>query len=258
MTRGKKNSKRKTLPKNNNITSNNTDYSNNNNNNNNLTNSPSNLSAETVKIIPVMEENFDLSKKTIVQETKIMKRLTTKTEKIEVPITYEEVYVNDKKLNIYDKEGREGLLSKLKDTVAHSIASDDSNIEYHYPHSSSSDSPDSPDLSSSSTHSAKKSGSQNQYHDDNYNNREGELVPLIEGQEKNGTEKIVPIWGEEIIVSKRKVKLGEIIIRRRRIIENKKIDVDIKKEKVIVEYPNGVKEELTTTASSSSSSTTST
>src|SRR5919107_5794375 len=243
MIKGKKNTKRKTVPKNNDIASNNTDYSNN-NNSNNLTNSSSNLSAKTVKIIPVMEENFDLSKKTIVQETKIIKRLTTKTEKIEVPITYEEVYVNDKKLNIYDKEGGEGLLSKLKDTVAHSIASNDSNIEYHYSHSS-------PDLSSASKPSVENSESQNQYHDDNYN-REGELVPLIEGQEKNETEKIVPIWGEEIIVSKRKVKLGEIIIRKKRIIENKKIYVDIKKEKVIVEYPNGVKEELTTTASSSS------
>ena len=251
MIKGKKNTKRKTVPKNNDIASNNTDYSSNNNNNNNsnnnLTNSSGNLSAKTVKIIPVMEENFDLSKKTIVQETKIMKRLTTKTEKIEVPITYEEVYVNDKKLNIYDKEEGEGLLSKLKDTVAHSIASTDSNIEYHYHNSSL----DSPDLSSASKPSVEKSESQNQYHDDNYN-REGELVPLIEGQEKNETEKIVPIWGEEIIVSKRKVKLGEIIIRKKRIIENKKIDVDIKKEKVIVEYPHGVKEELTTTASSSS------
>ena len=245
MIKGKKNTKRKTVPKNNDIASNNTDYS----SNNNLTNSSGNLSAKTVKIIPVMEENFDLSKKTIVQETKIMKRLTTKTEKIEVPITYEEVYVNDKKLNIYDKEEGEGLLSKLKDTVAHSIASNDSNIEYHYHNSSL----DSPDLSSASKPSVEKSESQNQYHDDNYNNREGELVPLIEGQEKNETEKIVPIWGEEIIVSKRKVKLGEIIIRKKRIIENKKIDVDIKKEKVIVEYPNGVKEELTTTTTASSS-----
>ncbi|HYX54924.1 MAG TPA: DUF2382 domain-containing protein, partial [Nitrososphaeraceae archaeon] len=211
-------------------------------------NSPSNLSAESVKVIPVVEENFDLLKKTIIQETKIVKRPATKTEKIEVPITYEEVYVNDKKLNIYDKEEGEGLLSKLKDTVAHSIASNDSNIEYHYPNSSL----DSPDLSYASKPSVEKSESQNQYHDDNYNNREGELVPLIEGQEKNETEKIVPIWGEEIIVSKRKVKLGEIIIRKKRIIENKKIDVDIKKEKVIVEYPNGVKEELTTTTASSS------
>ena len=138
MTRLRKDSKKK-LPKNNDITSINTDYSNN-NDNTSITNSPSNLSAKTVKIIPVIEENFDLSKRTIVQETKIVKRLATKTEKIEVPLIYEEVYVNDKKLNIYDK-GREGILSKLKDTVAHSISDGDSNIEYHYPHSS----PDSPD-----------------------------------------------------------------------------------------------------------------
>ena len=240
MTRSKKNIKRKTLPKNNDVTTNNTDYSSNNNDNNKSTNSPSNLSAESVKVIPVVEENFDLLKKTIIQETKIVKRPATKTEKIEVPITYEEVYVNDKKLKIYEKEEGEGILSKLKGTIAHSITADDSNIEYRYPNPSS-----------TSDLSADNSRSQNQYHDYNYDT-EGELVPLIEGQEKNETEKIVPIWGEEIIVSKRKVKLGEIIIRKRRIIENKKIDVDIRKEKVIVEYPDGVKKQLTATSSQAS------
>lgn len=240
MTRSKKNVNRKTLPKNNDVTTNNTDYSSNNNDNNKSTNSPSNLSAESVKVIPVVEENFDLLKKTIIQETKIVKRQATKTEKIEVPITYEEVYVNDKKLKIYDKEEGEGILSKLKGTIAHSITADDSNIEYRYPNPSSTS-----DLSTDN------SRSQNQYHDYNYDT-EGELVPLSEGQEKNETEKIVPIWGEEIIVSKRKVKLGEIIIRRRRIIENKKIDVDIRKEKIIVEYPNGIKEQLTAKSSQAS------
>jgi stress response protein YsnF len=137
MTRSKKNVKKKTLPKNNDVTTNNTDYSSNNNDNNKSTNSPSNLSAESVKVIPVVEENFDLLKKTIIQETKIVKRQATTTEKIEVPITYEEVYVNDKKLKIYDREGREGTLSKLKGTIAHSITADDSNIEYRYPNPSS-------------------------------------------------------------------------------------------------------------------------
>jgi stress response protein YsnF len=240
MTRSKKNVNRKTLPKNNDVTTNNTDYSSNNNDNNKSTNSPSNLSAESVKVIPVVEENFDLLKKTIIQETKIVKRQATTTEKIEVPVTYEEVYVNDKKLKIYDRERGEGILSKLKGTIAHSITADDSNIEYRYPNPSSTS-----DLSTDN------SRSQNQYHDYNYNT-EGELVPLSEGQEKNETEKIVPIWGEEIIVSKRKVKLGEIIIRRRRIIENKKIDVDIRKEKIIVEYPNGIKEQLTAKSSQAS------
>jgi stress response protein YsnF len=240
MTRSKKNIKRKTLPKNNDVTTNNTDYSSNNNDNNKSTNSPSSLSAESVKVIPVVEENFDLLKKTIIQETKIVKRPATKTEKIEVPITYEEVYVNDKKLNIYEKGEGEGILSKLKGTIADSITADDSNIEYRYPNPSS-----------TSDLSADNSRSQNQYHDYNYDT-EGELVPLIEEQEKNETEKIVPIWGEEIIVSKRKVKLGEIIIRKRRIIENKKIDVDIRKEKIIVEYPNGIKEQLTAKSSQAS------
>jgi stress response protein YsnF len=240
MTRSKKNIERKTLPKDNDVTTNNTDYSSNNNDNNKSTNSPSSLSAESVKVIPVVEENFDLLKKTIIQETKIVKRPATKTEKIEVPITYEEVYVNDKKLNIYEKGEGEGILSKLKGTIADSITADDSNIEYRYPNPSS-----------TSDLSADISRSQNQYHDYNYDT-EGELVPLIEEQEKNETEKIVPIWGEEIIVSKRKVKLGEIIIRKRRIIENKKIDVDIRKEKIIVEYPNGIKEQLTAKSSQAS------
>src|SRR5215208_3215461 len=236
MTRSKKNIKRKTLPKNNDVTTNNTDYSSNNNDNNKSTNSPSSLSAESVKVIPVVEENFDLLKKTIIQKTKIVKRPATKTEKIEVPITYEEVYVNDKKLNIYEKGEGEGILSKLKGTIADSITADDSNIEYRYPNPSS-----------TSDLSADNSRSQNEYHDYNYDT-EGEIVPLIEGQEKNETEKIVPIWGEEIIVSKRKVKLGEIMIRKRRVTESKKIDIDIKKEKVSVEYPDGFKEELSTTA----------
>ena len=189
-----------------------------------------NISIETVHIVPVVEEDFDLTKKTVIHETSIVKRMATKTEKIEVPITYEEVYVNNKKLKVYDKEV-EGILSKIKDTIAHSVsASDDDNIEYHYP----------PSTPSQRSHGNSK-------HDQNSNYKiRGEVVALIEGQENNKTEKIVPIWGEEIIVQKRKVKLGEIVIQKRRIIESKKIDIDIKREKVIVEYPDGRKEELET------------
>jgi hypothetical protein len=39
--------------------------------------------------------------------------MTTRTEKIKIPVAYEEVYINNKKLKIYDKE-EEGLLSKIK------------------------------------------------------------------------------------------------------------------------------------------------
>jgi stress response protein YsnF len=195
------------------------------------------ISSETVQIIPIIEENFNLTKKTVIHETKITKRMAIKTGRIEVPIAYEEVYVNNKKLRIYDKE-EEGFLSKVKDTIAHRIStSDDDNIEYHYL----------PSSSEYSNGSSKPNQTIQQYYDSNYNTK-GEAVVLIEGQEKKETEKIVPIWGEEIIVRKRKVKLGEIVIRKRRIIESRRIDVDIKKEKVLVEYPDGHKEELKTSS----------
>ena len=192
---------------------------------------------ETVQIIPIIEENFNLTKKTVTHEAKITKRMAIKTEKIEVPIAYEEVYVNNKKLRIYDKE-EEGFLSKVKDTIAHRIsASDDDNIEYYHL-------PSSPEYSNGSSN---PNQTIQEYYDSNYNTK-GEAVVLTEGQEKNETEKVVPIWGEEIVVRKRKVKLGEIVIRKRRIIESRRIDVDIKKEKVLVEYPDGRKEELKTSS----------
>jgi stress response protein YsnF len=192
-------------------------------------------SSEIVQTIPVVEEDFDLTKKTLIHEATIAKRITNRTEKIEIPVAYEEVYINNKKLKIYDKE-EEGLLSRIKDTIAHSVSAsdEDNNIEYHYPPSS----PIEPSRNGSTYDSNQKS------HNSNFSMK-GEAIPLIEGQERSETEKIVPIWGEEIIVRKRKVKLGEIVIRKRRIIESKKIDIGIKKEKVSVEYPDGLKQELT-------------
>jgi stress response protein YsnF len=199
--------------------------------------SGSNISIETMQIIPVIEEDFDLTKKTVIHETRIMKRMATRTEKIEIPIAYEEVYINNKKLKIYEKE-EEGLLSRIKDTIAHSVSSpDDDHIEYHYPTSSS---------NKLSEDNSKNNPNQKQHNLDF--STKGETVSLIDGQEKSETEKIVPIWGEEIVVRKRKVKLGEIVIRKRRVIASKKIDIDIKKEKVSVEHPDGFKEELSTTS----------
>ncbi|HEY9386785.1 MAG TPA: DUF2382 domain-containing protein [Nitrososphaeraceae archaeon] len=192
---------------------------------------PVDPSLETIEIIPVVEEDFDLTKKTIVHETTIVKKMATRTEKIEVPIAYEEVYVNNKKLKVYEKE--EGLLSRIKDTIVHSVSSDDDNIQYHYPTSSSS----SLSPPSNSLEGNPKDGENPKI------NARGEAVALIEGQENGETEKRIPIWGEAIVVNKRKVQLGEVIIRKRRIIETRKIDVDIKKEKVSVEYPGGFKEE---------------
>ena len=56
-----------------------------------------------------------------------------------------------------------------------------------------------------------------------YVNLRGEAVALIEGQENGGTEKIIPIWGEAIVINKRKVKLGEVIIEREELLKPGKL-----------------------------------
>jgi len=56
---------------------------------------------------------------------------------------------------------------------------------------------------------------------------------------------VIPIYAEEIVISKKMVKLGEVIIKKNRVTVNNKIDVDIKKEKVTVQYPDGIMQQLT-------------
>ncbi|MDQ6667184.1 MAG: DUF2382 domain-containing protein, partial [Thermoproteota archaeon] len=58
-------------------------------------------------------------------------------------------------------------------------------------------------------------------------------------------EKVIPIYVEEIVISKKIVKLGEVIIKKNRVTVNNKIDVDIQKEKVTVQYPVGIVQQLT-------------
>jgi stress response protein YsnF len=70
----------------------------------------------------------------------------------------------------------------------------------------------------------------------------GEFVPVSKGD----LEKIIPVFGEKIIITKKMTKLNELVIRKRRIVENKKIKVDVTKERVKIQHPNGKIEDLST------------
>jgi stress response protein YsnF len=70
----------------------------------------------------------------------------------------------------------------------------------------------------------------------------GEFVPV------SGTdlEKVIPVYGEQIMITKKMTKLNDIVIRKRRIVENKKIKVNLTKESVKVKHPDGKIEDLST------------
>jgi stress response protein YsnF len=167
-------------------------------------------------IVPVLEEEYSISKETTSKEAKIEKRWDTKTKTVKVTVSYEEVYINDKKMKSVEKSH---ILSFLKDKLS-SIGrkSDSADI----------------DVKQSET---KKSDAEDR----------GELVPLMSSSSYTGsseTEKVIPLWAEEIEVSKKMVKVGEIVIKKRRVTETKKIDIGIKKEQVTIKYPDGKAEKL--------------
>jgi uncharacterized protein (TIGR02271 family) len=58
------------------------------------------------------------------------------------------------------------------------------------------------------------------------------------------TEKVIPLWAEETEVSKKMVKVAEIVIKKRRVTETRKIDIGIKKEQVTIKYPDSTAEKL--------------
>jgi stress response protein YsnF len=170
----------------------------------------------TAAAIPVNEERFSISKNTVSEDVKIEKRWISATRKVEIPVPYEEVYVNDKVVKLFDEKDDDNILSKLKDKILDSI---DRN---------------------------KNKQQQTISQQQQQNEPRGELIPLFEDKDNNQiTEKVIPILGEEIVVSRRTVKIGEIVIKKRRVTDNKKVQIDIKKEKVMLEYPDGTTEQIT-------------
>ena len=77
----------------------------------------------------------------------------------------------------------------------------------------------------------------------------GELVPLLSSDDDNSEtqrekERIIPLYEEQLEINKKMVKVAEIVITKRRVIEKKKIDIGIITEEVTVKYPDGRSEKL--------------
>jgi stress response protein YsnF len=182
------------------------------------------------QIVPVLEEDYSISKHTTIKEAKIEKRLVTKTKTVKVPTSYEELYINGKKLKSVEESQ---ILSALKDKIS-SIAT-------------------SGNAGTSVEQSVKKK---------NKIENRGELVPLFssssattaasyDDDEVKGNsetqiekEKVIPLYEEQFEIIKKMVKVAEIVITKRRVIEKKKIDVDIRGEEVTIKYPDGRSEKL--------------
>lgn len=189
--------------------------------------SPSHIDSKTneeeqktteIQVVPVVANKYSISKKITTQNFIVEKRWVTGTAKIEVPMKYEEVYVNGKKLG--SKDGLESLLSSMKGMIGGGSKKKESNEKMV----------------------RKKKEA-----------LKGELASLFE--DSSNTQEVLPLFGEEILIRKRIRQVGEAVITKRKITENKKIPLSTKSEKIIIRYPDGTETDITsrnTTATTSS------
>jgi stress response protein YsnF len=170
------------------------------------------------QIVPVLKQHYSISKETSIKDAKIEKRLVTKVKTVRVPLVYEELYINDKKLKSV-KEIQ--IFSAFKDKIT-SIANMGN-------------------TSTSVEQSIKKK---------NIIENRGELIPLLSYSDKDSSEtqrekeRIIPLYEEQFEIIKKRVRVAEIIITKQRVTEKKKVDIDISTEEVTLEYPDGRSERL--------------
>lgn len=199
-------------------------------------------------VIPVLEEKYILSKNIVLEDIKIEKKWITHNEKIQVPVSYEKLFVNDKELDAYSKEN---IFTQIKDKILDFVYVEGSTNENKIENEANEE-----------VQQKEQEKLMDKYHHTK-NEKEvhkvnGERVSLFDDEKGNftndknnntiqndNTQKLIPLYAEEIIITKRKIKVGEIIITKRKINEVKKIDLDIVKEKVTVDYANGRKENIT-------------
>ena len=173
------------------------------------------------QIVPVLKQDYSISKETSIKEAKIEKRLVNKVKTVRVPLVYEELYINDKKLKSV-KEFQ--IFSAFKDKIT-SIAN----------------------MGNISTASVEQSIKKK-----NIIENRGELIPLFSSSSSSDDdseihrekERIIPLYEEQFEIIKKRVKVAEIVITKRRITEKKKVDIDIITEEVTLEYPDGRSERL--------------
>jgi stress response protein YsnF len=209
-------------------------------------------------VIPVIAEDYSLSKKTLYEEINIEKKWIEQDE-IKIPVRYEKVFVNDKEIDVYSKHG---VISQIKEKISDLIQSNKEANETNEEEKENGKNQNDNAETENKTREARED-------DEGEPQLKGEIVPLFDNQQneddlpnkqltqsnniinnnkelsKNNHQILIPLYAEEITISKKMVKVGEIVLSKRRIVDEENVNVETIKERITVEHPDGRKEKLT-------------
>lgn len=217
---------------------------------------------EVVQKIPVYQEDYSLTKEITNTQLHLEKKWINSTKKIEIPIKYEEMFINGKEFDSYSKGELVEIFSKIKEKISEVIHPDEDRKDGESINNSNEDGSNKKKYPKDIEIKHKKNeanaeDNKSQSYDDTDKNNALPLKALNKQQAQNHIqvsnddmnvaeqdEQVITLWGEQIMIDKKVVKLGEIVIRKSKLSENRKIDVDVRNEKVTVKYPDGKKEEF--------------
>lgn len=212
-------------------------------------NTPLQQKEEIIEKIPLYEEDFSISKEVTKTQLHLEKKWINSTSKIEIPTKHEEIFINGRELDSYSHNELIEVFSKIKEKISEVVhpqknANDESN-------NSGQDSKQYPNdldikiMRNEEINHENKAESAlplKKYTDQETDKNQIQVSNNMEEEEE---EQVIPLWGEQLIIDKKIVKIGEVIIKKSKISENRKLDVEVRNEKVTVKYPDGNKEEIT-------------
>lgn len=187
---------------------------------------------ELVSKIPLYNENFNITKKEENGHLNIEKKWITSKKKIEIPVLREAIFINGKELESFDESEVGEILSRIKSKLSDVFIREKTEVEQK-------------EIKKANESAISIINTKHKEDRTKKNVLEEKPIPIFDSSGKASTDPYkIELWGEEIIINKKMVKMGEILLRKYEVRENRKIDVDVKKEKLTVKFPGNYKEEV--------------
>jgi stress response protein YsnF len=188
---------------------------------------------ELVRKIPLFNEKLDVTKKTENGNLKIEKKWITVNKKIEIPLKYEEIFINGKVFDSFNDKEMEEILSRIKSKISDVFLREKIDPKENKQVNTTDSEVDIVRLEPEGKELDKKIPSE-------------KSIPFSEiaTADQNNDQQTLELWGEEIIINKKMVKLADIVLKKYLIHEKREIDVEVKREKLILKFPGNSKEEI--------------
>ena len=196
---------------------------------------------ELVQKIPLYNEKLNVTKRSENGNLKIEKKWITVKKEIEIPLKYEEIFINDKVFDSYSDKEKGEIFFQIKSKISDAFLrekTDEKDIKQPEP-----------------------TGSEVEivcWDPEGFESNKNVVseIPIslsyvtmtdqtgIQQADQTDTQETFELWGEEIIIDKKMVKLAEIVIKKYQVNEKRKIDVEVNREKLTLKFPGNFKEEI--------------